>query len=273
MLNKKSIHLFLFLTALSFSLYAQDTYSALYEYTDSYDTKLESVLIIDKDESFFKILDERDSGIKYDENGEFLHYVTNDDISTIMYSDLENCFVRIPYPALKGGSTYSYKQNQLNWELTGRTKQVKDYQCQEALLNFHGRKYRVWFTPEISIHKGPLNLNGLPGLIIEMKELTGKTSFKLINIKKGGDDKLTGMIKDHFTYLKVEEYSDYEKGMKQYILELKIRKAKTIAEMLQRDGGTVSFSFSLGQYHWVRKIIDIPEGLIEELEKIDFYEE
>lgn len=273
MLNKKSIHLFLFLTALTFSFYAQDTYSALYEYTDSYDVKLESILIVDKEESFFKVLDERDSGIKYDENGEFLHYVINDDISTITYSNSHNSFVHIPFPLVTIGSTYKYEKPNWNWKLTGNSKKIGNYSCQEAMLDFHGRKYQAWFTPEIPINKGPLNLNGLPGLIVEIKESTGKISFKLINIKKAGNDKLKGIIKDHFTYLDVKEYSEYEKFMKQYILDLKIKKAQTVAKMLKEQGGTVSFSFSLGEYHWVRKIVDIPNGLIEELGKIDFYEE
>lgn len=117
-------------------IFSQSTeYSVLYEYTDSYDVKLEGILIVDADESFFKILDERDAGIKYDENGEFMHYVTNDDISTIMHTNTQKCFVRIPWPALKGGSRYSYVQKELNWELTGNTKEIKKYVCQVLLLN------------------------------------------------------------------------------------------------------------------------------------------
>ncbi|MFD2564565.1 GLPGLI family protein [Aquimarina rubra] len=280
MSNKKNIHnlrsirftsLFFLVSIVTFG--QNNTYSALYEYKDSFDTNLESVLIVKGDESVFKILDEREAGVKYDENGEFLHIVTNDAISTIMYSNPTDCYVRIPWPELSGGATYKYDQNLMNWELTGNSKKIKNYNCQEALLNFHGREYLVWFTPEIPISKGPFNLDGLPGLIVEVQEKKGNFSLNLISLKKEINDEMIKKIKDFFIYTKVKEYPDYEKFMKKYVLELKIKKAQAIAEMQKQQGGTISFSFSMGQYHWVRKIIDIPDGLIKELGKIDFYEE
>lgn len=83
----------------------------------------------------------------------------------------------------------------------------------------------------------------MPGLIIELEELIGKISLKLISVKKGKNEKLTNMIKEHFTYLDVMEYDAYEKFMKRYVEELKIGKAKTIAEMLQKEGGQFYFLF------------------------------
>ena len=252
---------------------AQDSnYSILYNYKDSFGVELESLLLVNGDESYFSIIDERDSGMQYDEEGNFDHFVTNDKIGTIMYTNNQDVYVRIPFPEVTKGTTYKYNTEDLPWNLTGNTKVIKKFNCQEATLNFHGRNYRVWFSSEIPISKGPFNLNGLPGVIVSFEELTGKYAIDIVSVKKNGGEKMKDKISNYFNSNKVKTYSAYQKFMKQYILDMKIKKAQQISELIKKEGGTISFDFDLGQYHWVSKIIDIPTGLIEELAKIDFYE-
>lgn len=54
-----------------------------------------------------------------------------------------------------------------NWEISDSTKQILGYECIEASTDYHGRKWTVWFSPEIPVHNGPWKLDGLPGLILE----------------------------------------------------------------------------------------------------------
>lgn len=56
---------------------------------------------------------------------------------------------------------------QLNWEVGDSTKTILGYECIFASVDYHGRKWIAWFTPEIPIVAGPWKLQGLSGLILE----------------------------------------------------------------------------------------------------------
>ena len=54
------------------------------------------------------------------------------------------------------------------WKLTGKSKQILDYPCQEAVLQDTSRNVVAWFTPMIPWQIGPGKFSGLPGLILEV---------------------------------------------------------------------------------------------------------
>lgn len=56
---------------------------------------------------------------------------------------------------------------EIKWDVTDSTKIVLDYECFKATADYHGRKWTVWFSPEIPVSDGPWKLHGLPGLILE----------------------------------------------------------------------------------------------------------
>jgi GLPGLI family protein len=56
------------------------------------------------------------------------------------------------------------------WEITLDTALIFNYLCQKANVNFRGRNYEVWFTPEIPINDGPWKFFGLPGLILQVND-------------------------------------------------------------------------------------------------------
>ena len=62
---------------------------------------------------------------------------------------------------------YEETPEEWHWEIGDATKNILGYECVEATTNFHGRKWTVWFTPEIPVHNGPWKFDGLPGLILE----------------------------------------------------------------------------------------------------------
>lgn len=65
------------------------------------------------------------------------------------------------------GYSYSESTEAPKWEIKQETKEILGYQCQLATCDFRGRKWNVWFTPEIPVKEGPWKLFGLPGLVLE----------------------------------------------------------------------------------------------------------
>lgn len=45
-------------------------------------------------------------------------------------------------------------------------KNILGFECIKAQTDYHGRTWKVWFSPEIPVHDGPWKLHGLPGLIL-----------------------------------------------------------------------------------------------------------
>lgn len=275
MVFKKNLFIkltFLFVVVTS-NASAQFNYTITYEYLDKDGISLESKLIIKGNESVFKILDNRSSGKIDSEDGSPSYYVINDELSTFIYADDEYSYVRIPYPETRKGTAYSIKKEPLNWKLTGNAKKIGDYNCQEATLELKGRIYNVWFTPHIPITFGPLKLDGLPGLIVQVKEKSSYCSLNLIDVKRKMDNELFQDSKSFFNKEQVITFKDYEKFMKKFIIESKIIKAQKLAQMKKLynlSENDLSINLEKGEYHFVRMLIDIPAGTIEELKKINF---
>lgn len=70
-----------------------------------------------------------------------------------------------------------------NWEVGQETKEILGYECIEAKSEYHGRRWTVWFTPEIPIQNGPWKLDGLPGLIMEAASDDGMYAFSATGIQ------------------------------------------------------------------------------------------
>lgn len=63
------------------------------------------------------------------------------------------------------------------WTVSDSIKVVLGYECVEASTGFHGRRWRVWFAPEIPVQNGPWKFDGLPGLILEAESEDGQYRF------------------------------------------------------------------------------------------------
>ena len=80
---------------------------------------------------------------------------------------------------------YTEPFSELNWEINeDSTKNVLGYNCIKANIDYHGRKWDVWFTPDIPIQEGPWKFCGLPGLILEASEPSGQHHFTVTGIEK-----------------------------------------------------------------------------------------
>lgn len=81
---------------------------------------------------------------------------------------------------------FCYEENKpvLNWTIHNNRKVIANYSCQNATVEFRGRKYEAWFTTEIPISLGPFKFVGLPGLILEIQDSNQHYTFRFIGLKK-----------------------------------------------------------------------------------------
>lgn len=62
-----------------------------------------------------------------------------------------------------------YKEpiDEIKWNINNeKVTNILGYQCILAESDYHGRHWKVWFSPEIPVNFGPWKLRGLPGLIL-----------------------------------------------------------------------------------------------------------
>ncbi|MGX5817047.1 GLPGLI family protein [Chitinophaga lutea] len=70
----------------------------------------------------------------------------------------------------------------IQWQISTETKQLLGHTCQKATGTVKGRTYTAWFTTDIPASFGPWKLYGLPGLILEAYDATGRIRFTCTRI-------------------------------------------------------------------------------------------
>lgn len=84
-----------------------------------------------------------------------------------------------------GVQQYVFSDNlpELQWKLEDSKKELLGYSCQKATTHFAGRDYIAWFTSAIPIPDGPYKFSGLPGLILEVSDVTGDYKFISVGLE------------------------------------------------------------------------------------------
>jgi len=72
----------------------------------------------------------------------------------------------------------------INWQISGDTATFGGLHCQKATAHFKGRDYTAWFCPDLPLHIGPWELNGLPGVIVEAYDATKDVRFTFDGVEK-----------------------------------------------------------------------------------------
>lgn len=128
---------------------------------------------------------------------------------------------------------YTYNSTMMKYEMTSSgnlqspswtivsdsTKIVAEYPCQLAEATVFGRKWEVWFCPEIPLNEGPWFLWGLPGLILQATDSEKLFSFVC-----------TGIV--HYSPVKaIKAYS-----IAGYIKEMDMKSIRHLEEIKFTDG-------------------------------------
>lgn len=119
---------------------------------------------------------------------------------------------KMRYYDMNGVEKYCYEEEipQIDWDLAEDTKTILGYECQKATGELHGRKWTVWFTPEVPLMTGPWKFSGLPGLILEATDDSGLYNFTA-----------TGIQQTHRQMMPMYSADDYEKTTRTEFLKAK----------------------------------------------------
>lgn len=80
--------------------------------------------------------------------------------------------------------TFEEEMPTFDWIIQPDTMTVLNQICQKATCYFRGRSYEAWFSQAIAVSEGPWKFNGLPGLILKIKDSRNDYVFDAIEIKK-----------------------------------------------------------------------------------------
>ena len=99
----------------------------------------------------------------------------------------------------------------IDWELIDESKEVSGMKCFKAKMNFRGRDYIAYYSPEINIQDGPWKFQGLPGLIMEIYTTDGDYRYQVTEVSKIPD------FQDKEVNFENEKIYDWETFKKLYI--------------------------------------------------------
>ncbi len=77
------------------------------------------------------------------------------------------------------------------WSMTEGTKEILGYKCRRATCNFRGRDYIAYYTDEIPVADGPWKFGGLPGFIMEVRDIHDHYSFVCVGINSKANRQIT----------------------------------------------------------------------------------
>ncbi|MFV0181143.1 GLPGLI family protein [Empedobacter falsenii] len=73
---------------------------------------------------------------------------------------------------------------EIYWDLHNDEKVIKGYKVKKATTNLFGRNWEAWYTEDIPVSYGPYKFNGLPGLILDIKDSEDFFHFEFISFAK-----------------------------------------------------------------------------------------
>tara|TARA_R110001606_G_scaffold363567_1_gene517784 strand:+ start:178 stop:975 length:798 start_codon:yes stop_codon:yes gene_type:complete len=193
----KNYFILLFFTAISCSIYSQNSKTGIIYYThvdNHYGVAYNSYLLFNQNKSNF--VTAKDSlglfgGYKNTADDETLVEISDfDDVSKTrrrglqVFSNKLNDTIYFTNAFSLTSRVYYVKEKrpELNWQFEKKTKKIGNFNCNKATVEFRGRKYIAWYTQDIPLPYGPWKLQGLPGMILEAESVDGffKISFKKI---------------------------------------------------------------------------------------------
>lgn len=110
---------------------------------------------------------------------------------------------------------YDEKTPKFNWKLEEGSKEILDYNCNKATVEYGGRTYTAWYTKNIPINSGPYKFEGLPGLILEIYDSNNDFNFEVIAMDNNplpiyirNDEKIFFVSKEKFRTIELSYYEN-----------------------------------------------------------------
>ena len=72
---------------------------------------------------------------------------------------------------------------QINWSIIPEFKKIGELKCHKAITRFRGRTYEAWFAPSVPSNIGPWKFHGLPGLIVDIREVNNHCRMQCLSYK------------------------------------------------------------------------------------------
>lgn len=201
--------IFTILILISYLFKAQETTIDTLKYRAEYilSYQIDSTNIYSKDQENFKLLIGYKKSLFVSENGFKRDSLKNELLKTKNISNLnltntpKTAFsFRIVKKVQENNITfydlffrtainYNEKVN-LKWELTSSKESIGNLMCGIAYVDYGGRRYKTWYSLDISIPEGPYKFFGLPGLIVKIEDTKGYYKFELANFKDVSSEKI-----------------------------------------------------------------------------------
>ncbi|WP_289862480.1 GLPGLI family protein [uncultured Duncaniella sp.] len=151
--------------------------------------------------------------------------------------------------AAKEDYAYTVPMSDLVWEVGDSVRTILGYECQQAVTDYHGRRWTAWFAPDVPVSSGPWQLMGLPGLIMEAESDGGEYAF-IINSIEATDRPISPRPGEH-EYIKTDRIKflrilddirrNPEKAFQDLKFDVKLTnrsesiKAKTAHDLIETD--------------------------------------
>lgn len=112
--------------------------------------------------SSFDDIEEKQTGnvkvmvVKNESSGAYQNYKTKEYLEGITFFN-KNFFIKD-------------KTIDFSWKISNEEKKTGNFLCKKAVAMHNGKQIVAWFTDDFPVPAGPLDFNGLPGLILELDD-------------------------------------------------------------------------------------------------------
>ena len=121
-------------------------------------------------------------------------YNTNPNYELYLTKDLNNAIFKKSFVSPISRDKFFIKiDDELNWKILPETIVITNLNCQKAEVEYGGRQWIAWFTKDIPLFEGPYYFYGLPGLIIQIQDVSEDYIFTATEIRKLEYDSLYKM--------------------------------------------------------------------------------
>ncbi|SFH83875.1 GLPGLI family protein [Halpernia frigidisoli] len=230
--------LFFLLLFFSNFIYSQNRVGVEYQFVFNNDDKFSEYLFIEDGFSYYfgvgGIYDHFD---KTDYKSALTELNENKDLGTVRLFYSANTGKLFEYKvAVKPKPLLAWELlPKIPWKIDADHKEILGYDCQKASCIFRGRTYIVWFAQDIPVSEGPWKLKGLPGLVLEARDVEGQYNYLAKSIIISSDLEEPIIEKEYF-----DKEIPNSKNLKEVILlENKYLNGRRSEIMASYPSGTV----------------------------------